>query len=69
MHTLLHVLGLVDPSSSFYLFWSGIGANALAILVGVKGYFKLKRQRERHHRQLKDHIDYKFSKLTESEKA
>lgn len=64
---LMHILGLKDGNSAFYLFWSGIGANLLAIIGGIYGFIKLKRQRERHHKQLKDHIDYKFSKLTESE--
>lgn len=64
---LLHVLGLKDGNSAFYLFWSGIGANALAIIGGIVGFIKLKRQRDRHHKQLKDHIDYKFSKITDEE--
>jgi hypothetical protein len=62
---LMHLLGLKDPSSAYYLFWSGFGANSLAIIGGFVGFVKLKRQRDRHHKQLKDHIDYKFSKLTD----
>lgn len=67
MIDIQHVLGLKDSNSGFYLFWSGIGANALAIIGGIIGFVKLRRQRDRHHKQLKDHIDYKFSKLTDEE--
>lgn len=67
MIDIQHVLGLKDSNSGFYLFWSGFGANSLAIIGGIIGFVKLKRQRDRHHKQLKDHIDYKFSKLTDEE--
>lgn len=65
MHEFLHLLGLKDSNGMPYLFWSGIGANSLAIIGGIIGFVKLKRQRDHHHKQLKDHIDYKFSKLTD----
>jgi hypothetical protein len=64
---IMHVLGLQDGNSAYYLFWSGVGANTLAIIGGIVGYFRLKKQHSRHHKQLKDHIDYKFSKLTDKE--
>jgi hypothetical protein len=67
MIDIQHVLGLKDSNSGFYLFWSGIGANLLAIIGGIVGFIKLKRQRDKHHKQLKDHIDYKFAKLTDEE--
>jgi hypothetical protein len=36
-----------------------------AVPVWIIGYMKLKKQHDKHHQQLKDHIDYRFSKLTE----
>lgn len=65
IHDLMHVLGLKDSNSPFYLFWSGIGGYLTVVVSGIIGFIKLKRQRDRHHKQLKDHIDYKFSKLTD----
>lgn len=68
MHQILldisHWLGISDEGT-FYNFWSGIGGYLTVVIPGIVGFFKLKKQREHHHEQLKRHIDYKFSKLTD----
>lgn len=51
---LVHA-GLTSPNSVWYLFFSGIGADALRLLfvTGIwGGFIKLHRQRERHHAEL-----------------
>lgn len=68
MHFIAHYTGTDSVDSRTYAFWSGIGGDIseLAILIAiVRSYFKLKHQKDRHQQQLKDHIDYKFGKLTE----
>jgi hypothetical protein len=67
MHTLQIVLGLDNANSPWYLFWSGVGGYGAVLIGGIIGFIKLKKQRNHHHEQLKRHIDYKFSKLTDEE--
>lgn len=70
MHLLRHLLGLDNGNGMPYLFWSGFGSDIGEItIVGAvfRIAFKAKQQRERHHKQLKEHIDYKLSKLTEED--
>lgn len=67
MHFIQHWLGLENANDPIYLFWSGVGGYLAVIASGVLGFFKLKKQRNHHHEQLKRHIDYKFSKLTEAD--
>lgn len=69
-HFLRHILGMDDSSGTTYLFFSGFGSDIGEItLIGAlfRIAYKAKQQRERHHQQLKDHIDYKLSKLTEED--
>lgn len=65
MHFIQHWLGLENANDPIYLFWSGVGGYAIAIASGIVGFFKLKKQRNHHHEQLKRHIDYRFAKLTD----
>lgn len=70
MHLLKHLLGLENSNATSYLFWSGFGSDIGEItLIGAlfRIAYKAKQQRERHHQQLKNHIDYKLSKLTEED--
>lgn len=66
LHWLIVYAGLSSPSSPWYLFWSGIGADwtrvfsSLAILGGVtkviqqraKHHSEIKEMHERHHREM-----------------
>ena len=46
--------------------WGNLVATIIwSVPLWLVGYFKLKKQHARHQQELKDHIDYKFSKLTE----
>jgi len=46
--------------------WGNLVATVIwSVPLWMVGYFKLKKQHARHQQELKDHIDYKFSKLTE----
>lgn len=69
MYLLKHLLGLDNSNGVAYLFWSGIGGYILVLITAITGFIKAHKQRERHHQQLKDHIDYKFAKLTDEEEA
>ena len=51
-------------------FYSNVWGNLVASMIWsiplwTISYFKLKRQHVVHQQQLKDHIDYRFTKLTE----
>ena len=49
--------------------WGNLIASLLwSIPLWTLGYFKIKRQHAKHHQQLKDHIDYRFAKLTDETK-
>lgn len=63
MHPFIHALGHDNSNNAWYLFWSGIGSYMTIVIGGIIGFVKLYKQRDKHHRQLKDHIDYKFKKL------
>jgi hypothetical protein len=66
MQIIKDILGLNGANTTAYLLWSGfLGSNVFVILAGLKGYFNIKKHQQKHHDQLKDHIDYKFSKLTD----
>lgn len=70
MRFIEHILGLNDPSSFWYLFYSGFGSDIGEItLIGAlfRIAYKAKQQRDKHHQQLREHIDYKFNKLTEED--
>lgn len=55
-----------NASGQSYLFWSGFGgdlAEFVLLFAGLRAVVKLRKQRETHHQQMKDHIDYQFKKL------
>lgn len=53
IHWILYHTGLTDPSSSWYLFFSGIGGDWTRLLA-FGALVKLYKQREQHHAELKD---------------
>jgi hypothetical protein len=69
-HHIASILGLTDINGPNYAFWSGIGSDLAEfgiVLAIFRGFFKARKQRDQHHEQLKRHIDYKFTKLTDEE--
>ena len=67
--TLSHLLGINDEGT-WYNFWSGIGSDLgeVTIVLAVVHHLRdTRKQRNQHHEQLKRHIDYKFTKLTDEE--
>lgn len=50
LHWLLWLAGLTSPNSGPYLFWSGIGADALRLLV-VGGLVRVTHLSVKHHRE------------------
>lgn len=70
MHSLLVFLGIDDVTGPWYAFWSGFGGDLgeFAIAFGIiRGLMKLRYQRDKHHQQMKDHIDYQFKKLRQED--
>lgn len=52
-HWLLSVAGLTSPSSGWYLFWSGIGADWTRLLM-LGGLTQVIRQKAKHHTEMKE---------------
>lgn len=64
LHLLEHLLGMDNINGPIYAFWSGSGDFLLGLIIGLQGYFRLKRHHRQEQEKTRDHIDAHFAKLT-----